>query len=254
MTEAEWLACNDPDTMMEFVRKEATDRKWRLFLCACCRRMWPALRGIRGKRMDALQFCQEAVGLAEGIADGLLDVKDLDRAQISRKLIWSHASYQVAHVAHRLLDVSLVSDRPMRFGRSLSGHPASEGAEFARLVISAAAGDRAGAAAVARKQAATIEEKRYQTTLLRDLFNPFHALPPGKTGANRWRPWIAWNDACVPKLARSVYEEQAFDRLPVLADALEDAGCTEPALLPHLRSSGDHVRGCWAVDLILGRQ
>jgi hypothetical protein len=46
----------------------------------------------------------------------------------------------------------------------------------------------------------------------------------------------------------------AFDRLPILADALEEAGCDEPALLAHCRSDGPHVRGCWAVDLVLGKE
>jgi hypothetical protein len=56
----------------------------------------------------------------------------------------------------------------------------------------------------------------------------------------------------VCKLAQGIYEDRAFDRLPVLADALEDAGCTA-AILDHLRGPGPHVRGCFAVDLILGR-
>ncbi len=54
-------------------------------------------------------------------------------------------------------------------------------------------------------------------------------------------------------LARSIYDDRAFDRLPVLADALEDAGCTDAAILDHCRGPGPHVRGCWVVDLILGK-
>jgi hypothetical protein len=64
----------------------------------------------------------------------------------------------------------------------------------------------------------------------------------------------------VASLARAAYEERQLPsghlesaRLAVLADALEDAGCTEESILAHLRSPGPHVRGCWAVDLILGR-
>jgi hypothetical protein len=57
----------------------------------------------------------------------------------------------------------------------------------------------------------------------------------------------------VRKLARGIYHERAFDRLPVLADALEEAGCTDETLLGHLRGPGPHVLGCWAVDLILGK-
>jgi hypothetical protein len=54
-------------------------------------------------------------------------------------------------------------------------------------------------------------------------------------------------------LAQGIYEERAFDDLPVLADALEEAGCDQPDLLAHLRGPGPHVRGCWAVDLLLGK-
>jgi hypothetical protein len=63
-----------------------------------------------------------------------------------------------------------------------------------------------------------------------------------------------WNDGAVVKLAESIYTERAFDRLPILADALEDAGCTDAAVLDHCRGPGPHVRGCWVVDLVLGKE
>jgi hypothetical protein len=64
--------------------------------------------------------------------------------------------------------------------------------------------------------------------------------------------WLTWNDRTVPQLAHTIYEGRAFERLLVLADALEDAGCDNADLLGHLRGEGEHVRGCWAVDLLLG--
>ena len=57
----------------------------------------------------------------------------------------------------------------------------------------------------------------------------------------------------MPRLAQAIYEARAFDRLPILADALEEAGWTDNAILTHLRSAGPHVRGCWALDLVLGK-
>ena len=71
---------------------------------------------------------------------------------------------------------------------------------------------------------------------------------------------LAWNDATVVRLAQTAYEERHLPegtldngRLAVLADALEEAGCTDTAILGHLRGPGPHVRGCWAVDLLLGK-
>jgi hypothetical protein len=83
--------------------------------------------------------------------------------------------------------------------------------------------------------------------LLRDVFgNPFRPAAVAPT-------WLAWHGETVPKLAQSVYDERAFERLPILADALEEAGCADAALLGHLRSPGPHARGCWALDLLLGK-
>jgi hypothetical protein len=65
--------------------------------------------------------------------------------------------------------------------------------------------------------------------------------------------WLAWDGGAVRQMAEAIYDEQAFDRLPILADALEDAGCVDADLLGHLRGPGPHVRGCWAIDLILGK-
>jgi hypothetical protein len=66
--------------------------------------------------------------------------------------------------------------------------------------------------------------------------------------------WLRWHDGTIPKLAQAIYDERAFDRLPLLADALEDAGCHDPDMLAHCRQPGEHVRGCWVVDLLSGRQ
>lgn len=62
-----------------------------------------------------------------------------------------------------------------------------------------------------------------------------------------------WRTATVNEIAQAIAAEAAFDRLPILADALEDGGCTNAAILEHCRAGGEHVRGCWVVDLILGK-
>jgi len=64
---------------------------------------------------------------------------------------------------------------------------------------------------------------------------------------------ISWLTSDVSLLARGIYEERAFERMPILADALQEAGCDCDAILNHLRdANATHVRGCWALDLVLG--
>jgi hypothetical protein len=90
--------------------------------------------------------------------------------------------------------------------------------------------------------------RELQAALLRDLFgNPFRpvAVDPA---------WLTWNGGTVPRLAQAIYDERCFDRLPILADALEDAGCHDLAILTHCRGPGPHVRGCWVVDALLGKK
>jgi hypothetical protein len=83
---------------------------------------------------------------------------------------------------------------------------------------------------------------------VRDVFgNPFRPRPAIEP------EWLAWNDTLVRKLAQSIYDERRFADTPVLADALEDAGCDDADLLEHLRGPARHVRGCWAVDLLLAK-
>ncbi|HJZ54445.1 MAG TPA: hypothetical protein VKE74_05780 [Gemmataceae bacterium] len=88
------------------------------------------------------------------------------------------------------------------------------------------------------------EQAYAQAELVREVFgNPFRL-----TTADPW-----WLTSTVVALARGIYEDRAFDRLPILADALQDAGCEHPAVLKHCFGPGPHVRGCWVVDLLLGK-
>jgi hypothetical protein len=95
-----------------------------------------------------------------------------------------------------------------------------------------------------------------------DVLSPLIA-PPDQCAVfrdilgNPFRPAAAdpaWLTSTVAQLASGIYADRAFDRLPFLGDALEDAGCADRAILDHCRSPGPHVRGCWVVDLLLGKQ
>lgn len=87
-------------------------------------------------------------------------------------------------------------------------------------------------------------ERAAQCQLLRELFgNPF-------------RPFVfdpVWGSPIVLAIAAQLYDRESFDELPVLADALEDAGCDDPQLLGHLRAAITHYRGCWALDAVLDK-
>src|SRR5262249_18435688 len=91
-------------------------------------------------------------------------------------------------------------------------------------------------------------EWQAQCALLRCIFgNPFHPRPAINPTI------LAWNDATIRRLAQAIYDERAFDRMQILADALEEAGCDIAEILSHLRGPGPHVRGCWVLDLLLGK-
>lgn len=82
--------------------------------------------------------------------------------------------------------------------------------------------------------------------LIRDMFFPSRLVSIAES-------WLSWNSGTIPKFAETIYADRAFDRLPVLADALEEAGCDDTGLLSHLRGPGPHARGCWVLDLLLGK-
>ena len=217
MTEAEWDACADPEVMLASLRGQVNSRKMRLFACACCRRIWSRLSDERSRK---------AVEAAERYADGLIAHVDLGRA-------WTAAS--------EAIQGPLVSYS----GQSVAARAAKHAADPNRfsLVESVSTAARAGV----YSQNNWLAERAAQAILLRDLLcNPFRpvAFDPS---------CLAWNDSTVGKMAREFYADLRFGDLPILADALEEAGCTDSAILSHCRERGEHVRGCWVVDLLLGK-
>jgi hypothetical protein len=105
---------------------------------------------------------------------------------------------------------------------------------------------------VGREGAAALSGWTQQLALLsacvRDIFgNPFKPSRPLPSHV------LTWSDGLVPRIAQVIYDERAFDRLPILADALEDAGCHDSDILAHCRGAAPHVRGCWVVDALLGK-
>jgi hypothetical protein len=210
MTEAEWLACAEPSPMLSFLKGKASDRKLRLFACACYRRMWDRLH----------VFTREVVATSERLADGLAGEEDL-RVAADGAWDWpGHPSPDAGWVASALPHEA--AERSARWAASYLGQ----------------------LHAPSRWREAAEDEALAQCATLKDLVgNPFRpvAIEPARLTES------------VLALARAIYDARAFDRLPLLADALEEAGCDSQEILDHCRSGGEHVRGCWVVDLLLGK-
>jgi hypothetical protein len=221
MTEAEWLSCSDPLPMLEWLRSSgrASDRKLRLFPVACVR------SGLFrfGKGLDI------GLEVLERYADGEADGSEVDRVFQSFGPSWSIWDFTQAF-----------KDRPYAFAVNESRSRSHEAALAALLGrdISRPAADGGGLPSHLAAKAA----------LLRDLFgNPFRPPPTVEVA------WLSWDGGTVLRMARAIDEERAFDRMPILADALEEAGCTDEGLLQHCRGPGPHVLGCWALDAVLGK-
>jgi hypothetical protein len=250
LTQEQWLTSTDPAEMLRHLRrqrngrlrydqpvwfanykKNLAPRKMRLFLLACCAR------------------------LQQGDADPTL-------AQLLRV-----AGEHVESAPPRRVDQDVLHPFVETWGAALS--------ERAGVVLAALRASLGRAAALVRlhlgrvarvatpdrharmaaEKAAMETEARAQCELLRDIFgNPWCAAAVSPS-------WRSWNDGVVVRLAQAAYDQRCTpagtldnERLAVLADALEEAGCDNVDLLDHLRGLGPHVRGCWAIDLLLGKE
>ncbi len=217
MTEAEWLAYDHPSSLLRcLVRRfdKVSYRKMHLFGCACCRRIWHLLRDPGSRH---------AVEVAERYADRLATRKELAAAR--------ETAFSVARVSLR--DASETAfERAARAAALCAQSNGREAGRTASHDAAKAAGDAAyfgsGGAAVHPIEVwhlAIKMEEREQATLFREVFgNPFRPTTISPA-------WVAWQDGAVPKIAQVIYDELAFEQLPVLADALEEAGCADDELL-----------------------
>jgi hypothetical protein len=245
MTETEWLGCTNPEPMLLFIRDKVSDRKMRLFAIACCRRIWDRITDPRCRA--AVEFAERFVEVGVARRRGRPAVEKAAREACREASNASYYSRDRPDYAARLIDNNAVHS-------SLATVDGS--AWFAAHLASGFAANAVGSAWLRENRTgpfvwdpvAKEVEYRRQIPLLRDIVaDPFH--PPTPVPATV----LAADGGAVPKLARSIYDGHAYDRLPILADALEDAGCIYPALLEHCRGPGPHTRGCWAVDLLLGK-
>jgi hypothetical protein len=230
MTEAEWLACEDSLPMLRHLGKKANGRKLRLFAVACCRPLLHLLTDERNRL---------AVEVAERYADEQSKRIELRQAEKD--------SRQAAHVIYGLLGdnyAALAASDAAAYSASTAAYEASYYAQTVRKGELALPGG------------SWVEASSPHARLVRDIFGP---LPFRPVSINQ--SWLAWNDSAVVRLAQAAYKERELPsghldttRLAILADALEEAGCSDAEVLTHLRGPGHHVRGCWVLDLLLERE
>jgi hypothetical protein len=223
MTEADWLAATDPRPMLKLLHDKAIDRKLRLFSCACCRRGWHLLGDKRSR---------QAIEVAEQYADGLVGEEELALTSVLAEEAFQSTSWSDNGGANKLVTSA---------ARGITA-PTTEQSIFDDDMLP---GFVTNAVLLMGDSDDPEMERREQSSLLRDIIgNPFRPITADP----------AWLTPGVVALARRMYDARDFSPMPILADALQDAGCEQADILAHCRGDGPHVRGCWVVDLVLGKK
>ena len=214
MTEAEWLIPDDPWKLLHAVQESRPSRrKVRLFNAAVCRRFW-----------DHLPEASRAIlSESERLADGLVHAK---------------GEMDLCHRANEV--VSTLFDRSYPTKQYPSAEVRIQRDAAAAVCYAVIPNELWGA--VGYFWDLMPSEKGPHSAIIRDVFgNPFRSVTIEP--ALRMPEVIA--------LAERIYDDRAFNRMPLLGDVLEHAGCGNPDVLAHCRSQTEHVRGCWVVDTVL---
>jgi hypothetical protein len=251
-TEPEWLAETNPEQLLLSIRRDPLfdvldrlggrdrptrphlrDRKLWLLAVACCRRVWHLMTDDRTRRM---------VEVVERWADGRATDEERAAAGMATQQAWEETSRyywgrdEAADAAHQALHATTTAGAEL--GRPEEHYqPGMRPSAVAAMVLI----ETARAVAPDYRNS---PERPVQADLLRCLAgNPFRPVAFD----------AAWRTKTALALAEAIYAERAWDRLPVLADALEEAGCADADVLAHCRDGGPHARGCWVVDGLFGR-
>ncbi|WP_246173528.1 hypothetical protein [Limnoglobus roseus] len=212
--------------MLTLIKGLASKRKQRLFACACCRRIWQLIPDPRSRA---------AVVASEAFADKLIDREALAGAQREAMLGQKRFDEYVYPAANAAASTARISVQPLWI--AVLGTWAV-GKESARVIATTPK-------RLAKRENVQEIEAAAQAEILRCLVGPvaFRLMT--------FSP--VWLTPTAVGLAHAIYEDCAFDRLPILADALQDAGCEDADILAHCRGDGPHARGCWVVDGVLGK-
>jgi hypothetical protein len=241
VTEAEWLASRDLAAMVEAVGElwlyRLSGRKMRLVACAATRRVWHLLTRKESRR---------AVTVAERDAEGRSSADEVHDALMAADEAAGDLSDMI-HVAELVGDAGrLVVARARCAAASAAAAACSDG------TVDGTAFDALEEALSALREEKTKGAEAAMCALFREVFGS-----PSRTVAGD----VPWRTPPVLRLARAASKERELPggeldaaRLAVLADALEEAGCSDRAVLKHLRGAGPHCRGCWALDEVLAKE
>ncbi len=219
MTEEEWVNAD------EYAIRHATTRL-----------------GPRRQRLLAAAVCRE---LGKSI--------DYPAAHAALASIEAFADTGKTKAALRRARQSIVKTRDDLYFSPASGTPLVDGGvELALFVVQVAATENAVFGTVGQAQEALVIAEGIPEGVARRRLYPVYREVAGPTPPVTFDP--AWRTTAALQLARQMYESRDFGLMPILADALQDAGCEDDAVLSHCRDpNGVHVRGCWVVDLVLGK-
>jgi hypothetical protein len=240
MRKSAWSSSQDPEEMLNFLRVtgKLSVRKRRLFAVACCRRVWQLLSDPRSRQ--AVEVAEQFAD--DGVENTVLTAASEEAAEAWQSCMareescaWEGAAAMAAYTASSPEVREVVTRTP----------------EYATDAVEA----RYGGHEDESRERLRRQESGAQADLLRDIIGPLPFRPVTIDPS-----LLRWNDGTVFRLAQAAHETRRLpagtlepERLAVLADALEDAGCNDLDILGHLREPGAwHVRGCWAVDCLAG--
>jgi len=189
--------------------------------------------------------CRKAIEAAEQYADGEIDAEELAHFTDDPQFVYAAPEAFIAAVSVPLdpsavvtaaADAATCEQEENAYRKAFPEEYPSFDKEKWRF------------ATQGRLDSAESAEKQAQCRLLRDVIgNPFRPVQMDLAELSN-------HDDFIPKLARTMYEQRVFARLPVLADTLEDTGCDNADVVRHCRELSEHVRGCWVIDLLLGKE
>lgn len=259
MTEEGWLACVDPNPMLDFIDGKVSERKLYLFVMACCRQIWQHL---------VHDLNRQAIESAERLVEGQSTREELESVLLRAESVISTLQASAPHSPRRILEIRAATAAthaaksdytylsfpdPTAYARGIAQEVTSTACWAAGID-----GCWPGEALAPSPQWSDVYTKSQravmalQGSLLLDIIgNPFRPVTID----------TCWLTQSVIDLSHAAYDNRTLPsamldpaRLAVLADALEEAGCQDADILNHLRDPGVHVRGCWVVDLLLGKE